>query len=118
MPVRFATRTEHATLVSPLIQLTTATGTLTVRVFEMIAYEEKADRTHLLLTGHRHIEVRERISDIERLVRQASSSVWTEAGQQQLGSLTSSTPEHGEFVIQALGSPLSALGSVPFCFSG
>jgi hypothetical protein len=39
----------------------------------MIAYEEKADRTRLLLTGRRHIEVKERIVDIERLVRQASS---------------------------------------------
>jgi hypothetical protein len=86
MPVKFANfrmQTEPAAAVSPSIELTTTAGTLKVRVFEMIAYEEKADRTRLLLTGRRYIEVKERIAEIERLVRQASSPVWTEAGQRK-----------------------------------
>jgi hypothetical protein len=68
--------------VSPSIQLTvTAETLLMVPVSELIAYEEKVDLTRLFLTGGRRIEVRERIGEIERLVRQASFD-WTVAGQQ------------------------------------
>jgi hypothetical protein len=71
MQVKFPTlrtQTESAAAASSSIELTTTAGTLKFRVFESIAYEERADLTRLLLTGGRRIEAKGRIAEIEPLV--------------------------------------------------